>query len=405
MNYQGKTIRGFTWLSLFRLLTRAISFLRTAILARILLPAQFGVFGIAAIVVSLLEILTETGINVFLIQERSNLKKYLNTAWAISIIRGVAVGLLIFIFAPLVGAFFRSEESVGLIRLAGLIPFIRGFINPSIVKLQRDLKFKKEFIYNTSYFTLDAFVAISVSYITKSPIGLVWGMISGVVLEVVFSHVLIKPSPKLEFDTRIVKKIIKRGKWVTMSGIFGFIAQEGDDTAVAKLMNTSSLGLYQVAYKISTLPLTEITRVVTRITFPVYSKIIHDKKRVIRAFLKTSIVTTLLVIPPGVILFYFSDPIILLFLGKGWIEASEVLKVLAVFGVLVALTDVPHSLLLAYKKQKWVAVLSMVRALGIVVLIVPFVLKWGIVGAAYASILSVLMVVPFASFYLYKIIK
>ena len=312
---------------------------------------------------------------------------------------------MIFIFAPLVASFFRSEESTGIIRLAGLIPFLRGFINPSIVKLQRDLKFKKEFIYNTSYFTLDAFVAISVSYITKSPIGLVWGMISGVFLEVVFSHVLIKPSPKLEFDIKIVKKIIKRGKWVTMSGIFGFIAQEGDDTVVAKLLNTSSLGLYQVAYKISTLPLTEITRVVTRITFPVYSKIIYDKKRVIRAFLKTSLVTMLLVIPPGVILFHFSDQIILLLLGKGWIEASEVLKVLAIFGVVVALIDFPHALFLAYKKQKWVAVLSMVRALGIMVFIVPFVLKWGIVGAAYASILSVLMVVPFVSFYLYKIIK
>src|SRR3989344_3487262 len=117
MGYTKEAIKGVSWLGAFRLFTRLLSFLRTIVIARILSPSQFGVYGIAVLALSLVEILTETGINVFIVQRKENIRKYINTAWIISIIRGVLISSLIFISSFFVSAFFKSPDALSLLML------------------------------------------------------------------------------------------------------------------------------------------------------------------------------------------------------------------------------------------------------------------------------------------------
>ena len=88
MGYLKDTIKGLSWMTALRAVTRGLAVVKIAILARILLPSQFGNYGIALLVLGFLEVLTETGINVFLIQEKDDPQKYLNSAWVVSIARG-----------------------------------------------------------------------------------------------------------------------------------------------------------------------------------------------------------------------------------------------------------------------------------------------------------------------------
>ena len=110
MGYTKEAIKGISWVGAFRLSTRFITLLRTAILARILSPAQFGVFGIASLLLGLVEMLTETGINIFLVQEADDAHKYLNTAWMVSIMRGILISAVIILSAGLVSNFFNSPD-------------------------------------------------------------------------------------------------------------------------------------------------------------------------------------------------------------------------------------------------------------------------------------------------------
>src|SRR3989344_8381370 len=145
MGYTKHAITGFSWMGLQKLVRRLIGYIRIAILARILTPEQFGVFGIATLSLAFLEIFTETGINVFLIQEKENIDKYINTAWVISIFRGVLIGILLLLTANFISSSFNSPNSYGLLVLASVIPVLRGFINPSIIKLRKELKFNLYF--------------------------------------------------------------------------------------------------------------------------------------------------------------------------------------------------------------------------------------------------------------------
>src|SRR3990170_4336273 len=93
-----------------RVLVRGLGFFRIAILARLLTPSQFGIFGIATLVLSFLEIATETGINIFLIQIKENVDDFINTAWIVSIIRGILISFIIIITSPLVVNIFNLSE-------------------------------------------------------------------------------------------------------------------------------------------------------------------------------------------------------------------------------------------------------------------------------------------------------
>lgn len=385
--------------------TRLIAFAKIAILARLLTPAQFGVYGIASLVLAFLENLTETGINVFFIQGEGKIKDYINTAWIVSIIRGILISLIIILFAPIISSFFNSSESRNILFLIGLVPLFRGFINPAVIKFQKELRFNKEFLLRLSIFSFDTAVVIITAFLTRSAASLVWGLLAGALFEILLSFVFIQPRPKLAFEFKKIKRIVGRGKWVTAAGVFNYLFHQGDDIVVGRLLNTPSLGLYQVAYKISTLPITEVADVFGRVTFPVYVKISKDRKRLRDAFYKTILGISLLVIPFGLALFVFSEEIVRIVLGEKWLVAVPVLKVLSVFGVFRAISGFPSAVFLAVKKQEYVTSLTFVSILGLAATIVPLVIKYGIVGAGISALVGTILAAPVAVYYLLKIFK
>ncbi len=402
MGYTVAAAKGLTWVGAIRGLTRSLSFVRIAILARILTPGQMGNFAVATMVLGFLEIFTETGINVFLIQESKKLEDYVDTAWLVSIVRGSLIAFLILLASESVASFFASPEALTLIRLTALIPFVRGFINPSIVRLQKDLLFDKEFFLRTGVLLFDAFVSISLSVILRSPVGLIWGMIMGAALEVMLSQFLIGPRPKWHLDLKKVHQIINRGRWMTAAGVFNYFFHNGDNIVVGRLINTTKLGIYQMAYSISIMPITEVADTFGRVTFPVFSKLEGDRKRLFRAFIRVTLGITLLVTPLCLVLIFFPVPLIRLFLGDKWLEVATLLPVLAAFGGIRAISGSTSSLFLSVKKQEYVTAVTFFSLLGLAVTIIPLVSRYGILGAAYSALIGSLAAVPVILICLWK---
>lgn len=405
MGYFKDTIKGISWAGSLRLSTRLIAFFRIAILARILTPAQFGVFGIAAFALAFVEIVTETGINVFLIQEKKKIDDYIHTAWLVSIVRGIIISLAIVLPAPFIASFFNSPESYFLLVLIGVVPFIRGFINPAIIKFQKELEFQKEFWFRLFVFFVDAAIAIILVFLIREPIGLVWGLIAGAALEVILSFLFVKPTPRFIFERERIKRVVGRGKWVTFAGIFDYLFRNLDDMSVGKLLNTSSLGLYQMAYKLSELPITEISVVISKVTFPVFTRISGDAKRLRKAFLKTIIAISGLIIPIGFLLVFFPAEIIQVVLGSQWLEAAVVLQVLAIFGIFRALSGSISILFLAVQKQELVSAVTFVNMAGLAITVIPLVLMFGMVGAGIAAIIGSLLGLIVSLYFAFRILK
>lgn len=405
MGYLKQTIVGTTWVSAFRIASRMITFLRVIILARLLTPSQFGLFGIASLVLVFIEVITETGINIILIQQKLNVDRYISSAWIVSIIRGFLISFVIIIFSPLIIVFFHSPQAKNLLLLISIVPIIRGFINPSIVKLQKELRFKKEFIIRIAIFFVDSLVAVTLSVVTKSAVSIVWGLMAGAILEVVLSFLFFRPFPKFEFIAKLIKEIFHRGKWSTLHGIFNYFAQEGDNIVVGRILGASTLGIYDMAYTISTLPISEVADVVNRVTFPVYVQIEHDRRRLQRAFIKSTMAISVASLLISSFVFFFPKEIIIILLGQKWILAVPLLRILALYGFLRAVSGPASVLFLSVGKQKYVAGMTFFRFITLAITIYPFVVIFGVMGAAYCALLSVFVEIPVIAYYTLLIFK
>jgi len=389
---------------LLRGVTRGLTFARLAVLGRILTPSEFGFFGIATLLLALLEILTETGINVFLVQQKSHIRKYIDSAWIVSILRGFILSLLIFLSAQFVSEFFSSPGAYRVIVLTALIPLIRGFINPAIISYQKNLLFHKEFRFRTILFSIDVLFSIIFGLLTKNATSFVYGLIVSALVEVILSHTLVSLHPKFKFEWKKVKFIIRKGWWVTLAGILTYFGENGDNFIVGKIMGSTSLGIYQVAYKFSTLPISEITAVVNQVIFPVFSNFSGDKTRLRNAFVKVTLITGSMSVFLGLTIILFAESIILFVMGNQWSAAIPAVQVLAFYGILRTLFGNFAPLFLSVGKQNYVAQMTAARLIGLVIFIVPFVTFFGLIGAGYAMLVSIFFEIPIALYFIKKVL-
>ncbi len=402
MNYFKTVAKGIFWSGSTKVVTRLVGFVKIAILARILTPYDFGLFGIAALVLAFLEIITETGINVFFVQGEGEVEDYIDTAWLVSIARGVVIFLLLYFNADLIADFFGNSSAINIIRIVSFVALLRGFINPAVVMMQKNMEFKKEFWFQLTIFLVETIVAVVLAIIIRTPESLGYAMLIAVGVETFLSFFIFKLRPTFSFDFAKLRHVIGRGKWVTFSKLALYGYEEGDDIVVGKILNSNALGIYQMAYKISSLPLTEVAQVFGKVAFPVYTNISKDKQRLKKAYLKTALTVTLLVLPFGLLFYFFPAFVVNIILGSNWLSAVDILKILAVFGVAKAILYTAHPLFHAVKKQEYVATSILVSFIGMFVTIFPLVFIYGINGAAYSATIGLVISAPFTIYFIYK---
>jgi O-antigen/teichoic acid export membrane protein len=329
------------------------------------------------------------------LQKKGKIEKYLNTAWTVSIIRGILISLLIMLASGPVATFFGSSQAKNLLMLIAVIPVIRGFINPSIIKFQKNLEFDREFAVKSTLTILETVLMVIFCWWLVSPVGLVLAMIVTAVCEVAISFIFIRPWPKFGFKVSQIWEIVSSGKWVTGFGILDYIFTQGDNIVVGRLLGTASLGIYRLSYTMSTLPLTEISDVFYKVAFPTLSKMISEKKNVKEAMLKIVSTICILATLAGFVI-WWAAPYIVLLLGTKWTSTIGVIKVLAFLGILRSISFAFNSVFMAYGKQKYVTVILLTSVAGLLATIVPLVNIFGLVGAGYSTIIGAGLSVPVA---------
>lgn len=394
MGFFKKTIEGVSWMGALRGISLLITLGKTVILARILTPAEFGLFGIVVLALALLETFIETGVNAVLVQLKEKIENFIDTAWVISIIRGSLIAFLIIISARFLAEFFSVPGIASLLILAALVPFIRGFINPAIISFQKRLEFQKEFALRSIILFTDVIVSLSLVLLFRSVVGLVWGIIAAALVEVILSFLWLAAKPALRFEKKRFLTILSFGKWVTLSGIFAYLADSIDDIFVGKVLGVANLGIYQMAYRISNLAFTEITEVTSKVTFPVYAKIASDKKRLRSAYRRTLLTITVFSLIISSLLFLFPYQLIKIFLGIRWLSAAEPLRILAIFGFVRAIGSSAAPLFLSVGKPRLMAKITGLKFLVLAFLLLPLTLRFHLIGTSLAVLFSSLSIQP-----------
>jgi len=139
----GRVVKSGLWVFLLRIFSRGADFVGTLILARFLLPSDFGIIGIVGITISVTYAFTGTGIQHALIQKKGDISAYLNTAWMISVIRGVVIAAVLYAISPYAAVLFKNPQLNSVLRVSVITILFGGMINIGFVYFQKDLEFSR----------------------------------------------------------------------------------------------------------------------------------------------------------------------------------------------------------------------------------------------------------------------
>jgi O-antigen/teichoic acid export membrane protein len=173
-----KVIHGGLWIFGLKILTKGLGLIRTVVLARLLSPSDFGLFGIALLSISIIENFSQTGIQAALVRKKNDIASYLNTAWTITALRGIVLFMILFAVAPVIAKFFNSQQATAVIRVIAVSTLFSGFKNIGLVYFQRELEFRKQFTYELSGVLADVVIAIVLAFVLQSVWALVWAGLS-----------------------------------------------------------------------------------------------------------------------------------------------------------------------------------------------------------------------------------
>ncbi len=394
MGYTKNAISGFSWQTLLKLIQNGLSVIKIFVLARLLSPNDFGMFSLITIALGLVEAFTETGINFTILQSKKSVRYFLDTAWVIAIIRGFIIAILMIILGLFMGSFYNEPLLPTYIAIAALVPLIKGFINPSIVSLHKELLFFKDSVYRLSLSIADVLLAILLGLWLQSFMALVLAMIGTALFEVLISFLFFAAKPTFKYIHSRAQTIYANARWLSISALLSYTHENIDNFILGKTIGTRNLGLYHNGYSIGHKLNYEVAKSAQHGTLPIYTKIAEDKQRLLRAFLRSSAVTLGIAAALSLPLFFFPTSIVRVVLGPEWLQVAPYVPFLALAGFLQAVSVNFSSLLMATKKFKYVNSYLLVTLLVLVPLIVKMSQDDGLMGAALALIISRVISLP-----------
>lgn len=383
-----KIITGLGWLGLLRIIAQVIVFVKLSVLTHILTPTEFGLFAIVTTIVNSIEAFTETGFDYAVIYFKDDLSKYARTLLAANALRGFILSLFIVFSSNLLGNFFNNSDLPKLLLLSSVIPLLGGFENPYVVLFNKNLDFHKEFLYRGVPLIIGALASIFFGVLLKNTTGLVYGLLVGSLSQVIFSYIITKNDFSEPIKLSFIKKLFSYGKWMTLGGVIAYFNTQIDNIFVGKFYGAHTLGLYDIAFKLSHIITSEVTDTLAKVLFPYFSKIQEDSKKVKKYFFLS---IALLAIPAGVMVILFNlIPVFILklFFGNQWTNAAPLLTILSYHGFLQAVIGPAGPLFLSVGKPKILTIMSFINFILVISLITILSTFIGIKGVAWGMTIS-----------------
>jgi len=383
-----KVVSGGLWIFTLRIAQQILGIVKLIVLALFLAPYDFGLVGIALLTISIVDVFSQTGFQQALVYRKGSIEGHLDAAWTFLVFRGIALFLILFVLAYPAAELFRSPEATPIIQVAGVSFLLQAFSNIGVVYFQKNLEFRKQFVYMLSGTVMDFSVAIGAAVIFQNAWALVAGLLAGSAIKLIASYLIHPSRPRFSLEWSRAKDLFGYGKWVFWSGVLVFAVTQGDGIVVGAALGATALGLYQMACKFSNAPVTEVTHVLSQVTFPAFSRLQNELERVRDAYVKVLQVAAYASFAMAAAIFALAPEFVGVFLGEEWESIVPVIMVLAIAGLLRSIGATGSSVLAGIGKPKTEAKWQSVRFIVLAVLIYPFILEWDIVGAALAVLIS-----------------
>jgi O-antigen/teichoic acid export membrane protein len=376
--------KGAIWMVLFKLTERSLGLISTLILARLLVPADFGLVAMAMSVIALVELASAFSFEIVLIQRERPTREHYDTAWTMNVVLGIGCALLAAGLAYPAALFYNEPRLTLIVVVVAATLVIQSLENIGVVEFRRSMNFSREFSFLTSKKLVAFVVTLALAFLTRSYWALVAGVVTGRVAGVVFSYRMQPYRPRVCF--RCYRDLLSFSGWLFANNIVGFATARLSHFIVGRLHGPAALGFFTVGSEIAQLPATELTAPINRAVFPGFARMATNLGVLRQGLLDVTGVLAVWVLPASVGVAALADPLVRTVLGNKWVDAIVLVQILAFNGAIYAMTSNNFSVYLALGRAHIQPLLLGSRLIFYVPLVAVLSSTHGIVGVAYAEL-------------------
>jgi O-antigen/teichoic acid export membrane protein len=387
-------------------LTYAIKFAQTPVLAIFLSPADFGIWGLANVLITAMESLTEVGIQKLIIQRDSIKKGFLRSVWGFMILRGIFITIVALAIVPYYASFVESPEGKLIFTLVIIVPFIQAFTTPALYLAERDIEFKNIALFDALSSILFFIIVVALAYIYRSVLAMVMALliVEGIKVFMSYGFFGIPAWPRLP-EWKYVKQIFDHGKHFFLISLGTFITVQMDNLTVGKLLGSDVLGYYIIAYTLINVIITVIRKLFGRVLFPYYTKLVAGDDKAHQKINRILEDQILLLIIVFLMMFSLAPPFINLLFDDQWVDAIPIIQILTLTGLYRGIGNIIVPMFLAEKKQSILAAGRFIEVILFLPVVYYFTIEFQAIGTAYAVGLIFLIALLYRMIMAYRLFE
>jgi lipopolysaccharide exporter len=388
-----KMASGATWMVLAVLVQRSLGLLSTLVLARVLVPHDFGIVAMAMSFVALLEMLGSFGFDVALIQRQTTERGYWDTVWTLEIMLGVAVAGIMIAGAHGVAAFFKEPALVGVLCVLAIGSAAQGAQNIGLVAFRTEMRFDREFKFLIAKKLISFLVTVPLAIALDSYWALVIGQTVGRIAGTALSYWVHPYRPRLSLAAG--RELFHFSKWLLALNFVQYLRERSSDWIIGRAAGPAALGSFNVSYELASLPSTELIAPINRAVFPAYAQLAKEGGDALRREYLTVIAMIVLIATPAILGIAATAPLLVpVMLGPNWSQAVPVLMLLGFFGFTNLIQTNAQAAYLALGRADIPVKLNSLNVAVQLATVIPLTHAHGVIGAAVGYLITGAINIP-----------
>lgn len=386
-NIKKKTVFGMIWTAAEKFGSMAMSFISNLILARLLLPEDFGVIGMLHIFIAISGAFMIGGFGDAIIQKKDTTHTDYSTVFMWNMVLSVFFYVIIFFASPAIARFYEMPSLCEVMRVYGLVLILVALSVVQNAILRKELKFKILSIRNLVASFCGLVVGVVMAYLGFG----VWSLVASALVNQLMNVVLIwrlsSWRPTLVFDKKSFKELFGFGGMMMLTSLVDKIYTNLQGLLIGKWYSADELGYYTQAQKLETVPTSTLSYIVTNVSFPVFAKLKDDKCKLLYGLRKNIKAITYINFPLCVLLMVIAKPLIVLLYGSKWGLSVPYFQLLCFSGMLYTMNSLNGNIVKALGKGKLYFIINIVqRVFGLLLMIIG--IRYSVKGLLAAVIVS-----------------
>jgi O-antigen/teichoic acid export membrane protein len=376
------------WRAVQHVGVKGIFLVRLVILARLLSPEDFGLLAICMVAIDVLMRVTDFGMIPALVQRSEADDRHYNAAWTVGIVRALTIAVVVVLAAPFVAQVFREPRAAVILQVLAIRPLLEAAASIKVAELTRNLRFR-----SLTFLKVPEGVANTIIAIALAPSLGVWalvaGSLAGPTAYLVISYFLAPYHPRLYLNPGATRSLIHYGRWIFLTGLITVAGSSMLRVVISRQLGAAELGLYFLAARLAFLPAEVASAVVGEVTFPLYSRLQSNVRQTARAFQAVIIGMFALLFPICALMIALAPSLVQEVLGPRWEGTVPIIRLLVFVSIMGVVGEAVIPILKGIGQPYKVAVLEGLQSLFLIVCILEFTGRFGIVGAALAWVPAV----------------